>query len=158
MARSGGSVQARFDFSASGSRAFARPHPGTENIKSGLNGVAMPSFGLIVSGSTATASGMPLGALGAPKRPQILQKQRFSCFSGPWGGPPSLLGMPGVPLRDAHCIPLRCDPNSSPVAGSACCVSDGRAPAAQVQLAMQLHLQSGTAALVRAQRHAAKGQ
>ena len=48
---------------------FWAANPGSENIELGLNGVAMLPFGLILSGSTAMASGMPLGALGAPKRP-----------------------------------------------------------------------------------------
>ena len=85
----------------SGSRAFARPNLGPQNIESGLNGVAMPPFGLILSRSTATASGMPLGALGAPKRPQIYKKHGFSCFFGSLGGTLPL-GIPIVPLRDAH--------------------------------------------------------
>ena len=100
MARSGGPVQARFYFSA---RAFARPNPGPKNIKSGLNGVAMPPFGLILSGSMATASGVPLGALGTPKRPQILQKQRFSCFPGPGAGVTPSPWASLLSLRDAHC-------------------------------------------------------
>ena len=37
-------------------------NPGLENIKSELNGVDMPRFGLILTGSVATASGMPLAA------------------------------------------------------------------------------------------------
>ena len=98
MARSGGPVQARFDFSA---KAFARPNLGPQHIKSGLNGVAMPPFGLILSGSTAKASGMPLGALGAPKRPQIYKKTTFMFFGSLGGGLP--LGIPIVLLRDAHC-------------------------------------------------------
>ena len=92
-----------------------QPNPGPENIKSGLNGVAMPRFEPILSGSAAVDSPMAVVALGAPERPQIHPKQRFSCFSGPLGGPPcpwaSLLS-----LRDAHCY---CHP-IVPFAGCRC--------------------------------------
>ena len=75
----------------------------SENNKSGLNGVAMPPLGLILSGSTATDSGVPLGALGGLQTAKNLPETLIFMFFGSLGGPPSLLGMPIVPLRDAHC-------------------------------------------------------
>ena len=112
MARSGGPVQDRFDFSA---RAFARPNPGPKNIKSGLNGVAVLLFGLILSASTATASGMPLGAFRAPPNGhKSFKNNDFHVFRVLGGGTPSswasLLSHFGMhtsiaillsPLRDA---------------------------------------------------------
>ena len=83
----------------------------------------MPPLGLILSGSTATASGMPLGALGAPKRPQIRQKHEFSCFSGPLGGPPPPPPR-GIPIVASGCTLLL--PSYCPLCGMPLCPNNLR--------------------------------
>ena len=85
-------------------------------MKSGLNGVAMPRFGLILSGSTATASGMPLGALGGRlQTAKNLPKTLIFMFLGSLGGDPPCSG-------HAYCPTSGCTlllPSYCPFAG--CC-------------------------------------
>ena len=71
-----------------------RKKTGPENIQSGPNGLAMPRFEPILSGSAPVGSGMAVVALEPPAPPKIHEKHEHPHFPGSTPPPPH--GMPIV--------------------------------------------------------------